>query len=230
MTARAWVAAGASCALFACGGAPFSDALGSVEAGSPETSDAGMEAGTGVDAGTFEASTIAHDSGMSADAAIEREVGSYEGSTILTESGTCVADLSNIGLADFRIAFDVRTTDKNATPDALLNQMAVCGTYHPHWQATLVTGGLGTVGYELSDGTSNVTLEGVTPVTDGLLHHVLIARTSGTLSITIDGHLDNSAPGAVDLVALGMLQIGVSVCGNPLVGQVTNVCLVCPSP
>src|SRR5208337_501237 len=102
-----------------------------------------------------------------------------------------------------------------------------CGTWTHYWYVAL-SGTDGTLVISMCDTTNLLNLQSVHSITDGILHHVLIARTSGVLSITIDGHLDNSVADAVDLVSLGMLQVGVSVCGSPLVGKVTNVCLSTP--
>jgi hypothetical protein len=173
------------------------------------------------------------DSGTHEDSAVVSDSGTYEASADPTESGPdatpCVADLSNIGLSDFQIAFDVKTTDIAVA--FMLDQQTSCGVWGQYWNIFL-TGSGGTIGVTLCDGAHMTNLQSVAAVDDGVLHHVIVARTSGTLSITIDGHLDNSGMGgpvAASLGSLGMLQIGVSVCGDPLVGTVSNVCLSSPA-
>jgi hypothetical protein len=223
-------------ALLGCGGAFSADF----------NIDSGSEAADGIDAPSEKASQKETESGSSSDASrLNVESGVQEASAKVVDSGnaeasidpidsgydagTCVIDLSNIGLADFSVTFDVKTANPNG--GWILDQQASCGVWTNYWNIS-VLGGSGTIGVSLCDATHLTTLQSVTAVDDGILHHVIVARTASKLSITIDGHLDNSGMGgpvAASLGSLGMLQLGVSVCGDPLVGTVSNVCLSSPA-
>ncbi len=139
------------------------------------------------------------------------------------DSGLCVTDLSGIGTADFHISFDVLATTA-VTDGPLLEQRGACDPYSEHMviaeQATRII-------TEIGDGAGWVNVHSIDAINDGIWHHVVVARVAGTLSITIDGQLDNSVPngGTVDLGPLALLQVGRSARTTPFGGQIKNVCV-----
>lgn len=145
------------------------------------------------------------------------------------DSGTCINDLSNTLNRDFRILFDVLAKADGATvgDGPLLEQRAICDPYSEHWviaeQGTRII-------IEIGDGTNLASVTSVASVNDGTWHHVYVARVGDTLSVALDGTLDNSVPGAgrVSLGPLALLQVGRSACTQAYAGEIKNVCLMRP--
>jgi hypothetical protein len=138
------------------------------------------------------------------------------------DSGSCANDLSDIQTGDFHISFDVLSMPQSSGP--LLEQRAVCDPYSVDWliaeQLTY------NIIVQIGDGAGYVNLDSIATINDGVWHHVVVARVSATLSITIDRQLDNSIPnGGVSLGPLALLQVGKSACAAPFAGQVKNVCI-----
>jgi hypothetical protein len=133
----------------------------------------------------------------------------------------CADDLSDVRGGDFHVDFDVLST---AGAGPLLEQRAVCNPYYVHW--VVAEQANDTLIVEVGDGTNYTDLQSITTINDGVWHHVVVARLSGTLSITIDGTLDNSIANAGwSLATLPVLQIGRSACSSPFTGQIRNVCV-----
>jgi hypothetical protein len=139
------------------------------------------------------------------------------------DSGSCANDLSNIQTGDFHISFDVLAAT-TVTDGPLLEQRGSCDQYTNHVviaeQSTRI---IAEIGY----GVGSVNVQSIDTVNDGIWHHVVVARVSGTLSITIDGQLDNSIPnaGSVPLGPLALLQVGRSACTTSFAGQIKSVCV-----
>lgn len=187
------------------------------EAGHPDAidHDAGPwpeEAGTNPDAGpqVLEAEVDAGTGRDAADAgdAVDAPIG-------------CADDLSDVRGGDFHVVFDVLST---AGAGPLLEQRAACNPYYVHWLVAEQAND--TLIVEVGDGTNYTDLPSITTVNDGAWHHVVVARLSGTLSIAIDGQVDNSIAGAGwSLAALPTLQVGRSACSAAFAGQIKNVCV-----
>ena len=139
-----------------------------------------------------------------------------------TDSGSCGDDLSSINNGNFHISFDlVATSTQGDGP--LVEQRATCGQYDPHWLVAIASGHLVTQTY---DGSAGATLQSVATVNDGGRHHVVVAHVAGTMSVSIDGVLDNSIPNWTFYPGtLALLQVGRSACASPYSGQVTNACV-----
>jgi Concanavalin A-like lectin/glucanases superfamily len=133
----------------------------------------------------------------------------------------CANDLSDIRGSDFHVDFDMLAMAGDGFP--LVEQMAVCSSNYwvIHHQSA------SNISVELNDGTNTAALMSVGTVDDGAWHHVAVSRVTGTLSITLDGRLDNSVPnaGIVSFGPLALLQVGRSVCNTPFTGQIKNVCV-----
>lgn len=143
----------------------------------------------------------------------------------------CSTDLSNIGTADFRVAFNVSTQATKYS--ALLNQRSICnpGTF---WDVRINGSVAGSIYAEIDDGTHLVNIAGSVPINDGNVHRVVFSRTTGTLTVELDGMVAGVTPGTVgttaSLGALPALRQGADVCDGQdgtqaLVGKITNVCL-----
>lgn len=152
---------------------------------------------------------------------------------------TCINDLSNIGLADFYIAFTLTTT--STVPMSILNQRSTCDTAHPFWDVFTGTNGAyspseGVVYINVGDGSStfdDVSTQRV--VNDGQPHRIVIARTGGTtFTLTVDGEGGAQTGGPTDPLngTLPTLQVGADVCSSyePIAGQMTDVCMTVDCP
>jgi hypothetical protein len=137
------------------------------------------------------------------------------------------ADLSNIGTADFRIGFTIRTTAQVGS--AVINQRATC-SHGNFWGVR--TSPTGTIGIETDDGASYTVLiaDGTTRINDGVPHRVAITRRQGTLAIAVDNAQPFSAPSGASFGQLAALRIGEDPCDgvdgtNALDGAVTDVAI-----
>jgi hypothetical protein len=143
-------------------------------------------------------------------------------------SGACtcdpVNDLSNVGTGDFTIAFDFQTSVGFAE---FLSQRASCDDSPPWFE---VTG-------SFYDG-RGIILEISSPYlaivtnspgyNDGKPHHLAIHRTSGTLTITVDGNVIGTNQSGQNLTVMPPLQIGNGPCvpySSEQPGGATNVVL-----
>ena len=201
--------------------ADVADALSDVQEATADVGDAGMADGDGMPDVSQEVST--------SDAPEDTKT---EGPTC-----TCVDDLSNIGLADFYVAFTITT---NATvPMAILNQRSTCDATHPFWDVQTGTnlGINGVVFIQVGDG-SNIFDDQSTQqtVTDNQPHRVVIARTNSgnTFTLTVDGQGTPQVGAATEPLTgtLPSLQTGTDVCTTyePIAGQLTNVCITVGCP
>jgi hypothetical protein len=137
----------------------------------------------------------------------------------------CGGDLSNIGTGDFHIAFDLRTTQSGLA--ALLNQRAACSP-GKYWDLRFSSG---QIEIETDDVASYTNLVSTGPdLNDGAPHSVVVARVSGTLTITVDGVDSGSTAAGASFGALPALASGVDVCdGNDgtvaFQGTLSSVCV-----
>jgi hypothetical protein len=146
------------------------------------------------------------------------------------DAGACVDDLSNVGTADFTIAFKVKTTQTGLV--TLVYQRATCdrGLF---WDVRLNPGGI--LGAEIDNGTSHYTVVfATTPIDDGAVHTVVVKRVSQIISVTIDGIREASGSALANLGTLPRLG---SVSGDPcervdgttiLTGTLTDLCVSTP--
>ena len=223
----------ATCGLMGCGGSAFS----TIEAPPPYGDDGGVEAasadppdsGSGLLDHRTAYPEASQDGGADSDAARLPDGGVGEFDALVDApsvdaptdaSDSCANDLSNVR-GDFHIDFDVLGT---AGGGPLIEQRSDCNQYSVHWlvaetaSANLIT--------QFYDGSGGPQLQSVATINDGAWHHVVVARVAGTLSITIDGHLDSSSPNAVwSPPALPLLQVGRSACATTFAGQVKNACV-----
>ena len=144
---------------------------------------------------------------------------------------TCTNDLSGIGAKDFRIAFTITTS--SIAYSAVLNQRSDCKA-SMFWDVRMLASG--TLQIETDDKTTGGSVGGYTifdstlKVNDGAPHAVVITRTSGVLSCTIDGAAAGSQSSGASFGALPPLATAVDVCEGvdgttPLVGVVAGVCV-----
>jgi hypothetical protein len=149
------------------------------------------------------------------------------------EAAVCRGDLSNIGTADFHISFSVTTTQSGVA--ALVNQRATC-TLSDFWDVRLSSNGaLDVETVDATQGANGTGLKRVgSRINDGVPHKVLLQRTSGTLTVYLDGTPAASAPSLTSFRQLAPLRIGTDVCTvaidgtKPLIGTVSDVCVASP--
>lgn len=145
----------------------------------------------------------------------------------------CVTDLSNVGLADFTVAFTLTTTYIPAVDSymALLTQRTTCDDAHPGWDVWMTSAG--DLGIEVFDGLSGaydyIAHDGRT-INDGNGHHVTIARIeSTTIDVSVDGDPRSyTGLSAMSLRALAPLIVGADPqCSGvkPIVGVLADMCI-----
>ena len=140
----------------------------------------------------------------------------------------CLSSLEGIGLADFTIAFSIQTA-ANAT-STVIGQRGLCA-HDKMWDVRIIGGPLQMEFDDLVNYTEVVTKA---RVNDNNVHAVVVKRVAGTLTVTIDGVLDSTAPAAESFAALTPLFVAAGdPCEKkdgtlPLVGAVTDVCLGSP--
>lgn len=144
--------------------------------------------------------------------------------------------MSNIGQGDFRIQFTLNTTQTGLV--SLLSQRADClgtGSQPGGWWSIRMNpdpsdSTKGILGVETAGGTYTV-LFGTRQINDGLTHSIVVERTSGVLTITIDCVPDGSAPSSSDFGDLGGAPLTTNdACTGldgtqPLSGTLGNVCV-----
>jgi hypothetical protein len=224
---------------------PPDDASASANSGAP--SPTGSAGGTGLDAarqGTSEdasATNAASDSSASNDgqartidsgtgATIEAGVGESGGPEHAEDGATCTGDLSNIGTHDFDISFTM-TSDQTGRV-ALVNQRQVC-TFSDFWDVRMIDG---FILAEVDNGANyaSVTTSGV-HVDDGRPHEVRVLRSSGVLTVYVDGDASGLASAPTSLGKLSPVTAGTDPCiGSDmdttmaLVGSLVNLCVTSP--
>jgi len=230
------------------------DAAGEMD-GLPGSSDGAFDSGAGdvsaADAVDSQASPQDAPDGPSFDASdatvddASREA-SDGAADAMRDAETCangVSSLSNIGTQDFHISFRILTTQVGWV--ALLNQRSVCTTGY-FWDIRQCTTGKdgcpaeGAISVETdnNDNASYQIFNAKGPINDGKAHEVVVARTTGMLTIQIDG---NTLSGAIASVAsfgamMPALQVGKDVCigaphGDPtvaLTGTLSDLCITSP--
>jgi hypothetical protein len=125
----------------------------------------------------------------------------------------------------------VKTTQTGVV--SLVDQRAACGRTGVFWDVRLFSGN---VRVETYDGTNLLDLTSGAPVVnDGHTHAILVQRTSGMVTIHIDGTAAGSLAMAASFGALPALKSGTDVCDGHN-GQValsgtsmlTGVCISSP--
>jgi hypothetical protein len=131
-----------------------------------------------------------------------------------------------VGTNDFHISFTITT--RSTVAAAVLNQRPTCDSA-TMWDVRIAA--QGQLQVETADSGAQYTSFYTTKtVNDGNPHMVTIARTSGTLTATVDGVLAGSGPSDAAFGVLSALMTGSDVCDGvdgtvPLVGTVTDVCI-----
>ena len=204
----------AAAVLFGCSGAPFTaaDLLATTDAGA--TADVGttLAADTnpapgkdGSSGGSSSSSSGGSSSSSGGEAGsvheeggvmLDARAGASNAADAQGEAGdaasSCADDLSHVGAGDFHIEFDVVGI---AGGGPLVEQRSTCGQYDVHWliaetaSANIIT--------QFYDGSTGPQLQSVATLSDGVRHHVAVARVALLFSITIDGQLDSSVASAV---------------------------------
>jgi Laminin G domain len=159
--------------------------------------------------------------------------GGAMGASSSTSTGPqgCTGDLSGLGTGDFRISFDVTTTQARGDVQglvALTNQRSFCG-HSIFWDIRMAAGMLEV---ETDDGVGGYTeLIGTHLLNDGVQHHVVEQRVAGVLSLTVDGADDGSAQSLSSFGNLAApLAIGTDICEmtdgtQPFVGTISPPCV-----
>jgi hypothetical protein len=145
--------------------------------------------------------------------------------------GKCTTDLSNTGLADFAINFDVTTTA--TVQSALSNQRKDCAglaTGDGFWDARMAANG--TVMAQFTDGTVNVIVNTTTKINDGKQHSVTLLRANRQFTVLVDGVTPGVSVGdpGVNFGTLSALKTGTDICDGmdatvALVGTATAACV-----
>lgn len=234
--------------LVACGGVPFtlaqSESLAGPEGGADDAQGAADVAELPeAESGATDARTGSVDAGQGIDAAdggIASDAPHDSGIDVETSADTgpvCVTDLSGVGLGDWRVSFDVATTEIGY--QALVNQASVCqqscsGPNLPaEWDIYQLAGGQVSVA---TSGSVSVAANGPR-INDGAVHHVEASRVGGMLSIAVDdvqmypAVADDNAFGSLPPIVVGSdpCANGPGIAGCPAVpalqGKLTNMCL-----
>src|ERR1051325_7788066 len=104
---------------------------------------------------------------------------------------SCNSSVPNFGTSDFTIDFWIQT---NASGEEIVNKRPVCAggdTVHS-FEVRVESGGQ--ISFELlrnGDNTGSIVVSNAV-VNDGLFHHIAVERSGNTMSIYVDGGLDNS--------------------------------------
>jgi hypothetical protein len=193
------------------------------------TSDNNADAGAGpTTAPTGSATTPAPSSGSVVTGSPSE--GPPDAAPDASRGAACIGDLTNIGTANFTISFKVQTTQTGLV--TLVYQRLIC-KHSMFWDVRLNPGG--TVGVEIDDGHIHYTLlYATTPIDDGAVHSVVVARVAQVVSIVIDGRVEASASALANFITLSPLG---SVSGDPcetfdgtkpLTGTLTDLCVAGP--
>jgi len=147
------------------------------------------------------------------------------------EGPPCADDLSNVGTRDFRISFSLTTSQGSLS--ALVNQRSNCG-HGMFWDIRLSSGALE---IETDDGQNYMqfTTSG-RAVNNGQPHAVLVRRTSGLVTVQIDGAAVGSGVSQASFARLPPVVSGMDPCQvGPLKdntvafkGTLTNLCVSAP--
>jgi hypothetical protein len=242
-TAGAAGAAGATGAAGAAGAAGATGAAGAAgTSGAAGATGAAGAAGTSGAAGAAGAAGSTGAAGNGVGGAAGTTDGGVDAAPAVCGTGTaCGADLSNIGgTADFCISFTLNTKQTQGET-AILNQRSTCG-FSNFWD---IRAGLGAADAGASaswlefesdvDSSNNVSVGSppnpfVVVLNDGHPHAVLVKRTSGVLTISVDGTSKVMATVATPFGALPALAQGTDVCDgvdgtHALSGTLVDVCI-----
>lgn len=143
---------------------------------------------------------------------------------------TCVASLSEVGKADFTISFRIST--RATVASTILYQRFSCDATRDLWDVQLTPQGTIRVAV-IEVGGVYTDLITTASVNNGAAHDVVLSRSGSMLRSTVDGLPAGSAAAPQKLGTLpplGMLSGGPCEAAGikPLVGTVTNVCLLRP--
>jgi hypothetical protein len=135
---------------------------------------------------------------------VQTEVGSINRPQ---DAGVCEGDLSDIGTGDFRISFQIATTQSGWV--AVANQRGEC-IPAVFWDIRLDDG---LVYIEVDDIAHYTAITSTGPkINDGAPHAILVVRAAGTLSVYVDGSAAGSQGSGASLGALPPVQLGTDVC------------------
>jgi hypothetical protein len=158
----------------------------------------------------------------------------YNGADGSTSCPNGVSDLSNLGTGDFTVSFSITTMQTGFVE--LVSQRSACtgGDFwdirscapDPQKRCTVP----GSVLVETSSGGAYGSLDSKIAVNDGSPHDVAVARTSGVLTITIDGKVSGSGPSKASFASLPALQTGNGACvghdsTQALTGTLSSLCI-----
>jgi hypothetical protein len=123
----------------------------------------------------------------------------------------CTGDLSSTGGGDFHVSLTLQTT-QTSSQFAVVNQRAACNAGN-FWSLRVENNVVvfetdAIVGGNPVDSIVN----GCTHVNDGKVHHVLVQRVAGTMSIYVDGALDASGASTSPLSGLPAFESGNDPC------------------
>ena len=140
-------------------------------------------------------------------------------------STSCVNTLSNVGQADFEIAFTIQTTASG--PAELMWQRATCNN-PPYWDVSLGSGTQsGRVLFTIRDASITASSPTSPIVNDGVPHAIVARRIAGNFQVLVDGGNPNGQSTPANLGALPALAIqGTHPCGTTVAAAtLTNVCV-----
>lgn len=112
----------------------------------------------------------------------------------------------------------------------MINQRSVC-SHSNFWDIRMGADGKLGIETDTGSGGSDYTSFGTTiGVNDGAAHHVVVTRTAGVITATIDGAPAGTAPSSSSFGSLAPLAQGTDVCDGvdgtvALVGMLTGVCV-----
>lgn len=136
----------------------------------------------------------------------------------------------NFGASDFTIAFLVRTTMLEGAA-IMEKRPLICGVpsgtldIHKTGDAQVVSAILGQ-----AEGGASLSVNGLTAISDGLWHHVVVRRGGTVLQAIVDGVFDGAGESQLSYVVnnAGPLRIGRSECSDfdgmmPFIGQMDEI-------
>lgn len=152
------------------------------------------------------------------------------GSDVVTApDAACVPSLSNVGTGDFTVSMTVTT--RASTLSTIACQRSVCNGNNPLWEVLMDPGG--TLAIAVDDDAGHLCqFHSSTIINDDASHNIVITRRHAQLAVNIDGADAGSVPCAT---SVGLLPAMTILSGDPcehitslvpLVGTVTNVCLL----
>lgn len=189
--------------------------------------DVALSVDSATDAGSRDAGTAVAETGF-----IDASIPDSSIFATSSDAGLCVRDLSNIGTADFHIAFTLTTTAAPPQFMVLLDQRATCGV-GGYWDIYMA--GAGYIQIQTDDGLNGqgldaVATDGPPGVNDGSPHRIVAARTEGQLWVQVDtGAASAPVADPDNFGVLPPLAVGTSPCELPFVdGTIADICITSP--